>query len=209
MSVNRRLVAIVGSIVLVAGLAIGYFLLTQPPTKTPSQTPQPSQSSPDQTQYQSNNSSSNPQPPSGGSPSAGYPLKVFFSKHPDSDNDPSKTFGVERISPDLGVGTFAVAELLKGPTDTEKNQGYFASARLRGGDDSICDNRDFILTIDGTTATLRFCRQFDHVGVISDGQAESEIKATLTQFSNIKKVIILNKKSDCEFNLSDQNLCKQ
>lgn len=150
--------------------------------------------------------------PSGSNPSSQpktYDVLVYFSKRPDSDNDPSKVFPVKRVSPDLGVGSFAIAELLKGPNETESTNGYFSTANLRSGSTSNCSGKDFILTVNGDTATLKFCRQFDHRGVVADGQAESEIKATLKQFNSIQKIIILNYQGNCEFNLSGQNLCLQ
>lgn len=137
-----------------------------------------------------------------------YPVSVYFSKHPESDNDPSKVFAVSRTSPDLGVGKYAITELLKGPSADETTQGYFATARIRAGA-SYCDNQDFTLNIVNNIATLKFCRTFDHLGVVADGQADSEIKATLKQFGSVGKVIILNRDNNCEFDLSGMNLCKQ
>lgn len=137
-----------------------------------------------------------------------YPVSVYFSKHTASDDDPSKTFAVARTSPNAGVAKFSITELLKGPTESEKTQGFFSYVRLRD-DASSCGGADFTITIKDQVATLQFCKTFDHVGSVSDGQAESSIKATLLQFPTVKKVIILNKSGDCEFNLSGQNLCLQ
>lgn len=137
-----------------------------------------------------------------------YPVSIYFSKHPESDNDPSRTFPVKRTSPDAGVGRFAIAELLKQPSASEQSKGYFTTVKLRSGE-STCNGADFTLGIENEVATLQFCKPFDHLGVMADGQAESEIKATLLQFPTVKKVIILNSRGDCEFNLSGQNLCRQ
>lgn len=139
---------------------------------------------------------------------ATYPVSVFFSMHPQSDNDPGLTFPVKRTSPDLGVAGFATKQLLLGPSVAEADQGYFATAKLRSGASS-CGGADFTLTISGGVAKLQFCKPFDHLGVVADGQAESELKATLKQFGSVNKVIILNAKGDCEFNLSGLNLCLQ
>ncbi len=135
-----------------------------------------------------------------------HAVKVYFSKHPESDDDPGRVFPVDRTSPDSSVGKYAVAQLLRGPTASEQQSGYFATARLRN-DTSTC-NGDFTLTVQAGVATLQFCKPFDHIGSISDGQAESELKATLLQFSTVQKVVILNRYGDCEFNLSGLNLCK-
>lgn len=137
-----------------------------------------------------------------------YPVSIYFSKHPQSDDDPAATFPIARISPDSGVGKFTIAELLKGPTANEDANGYFSTVNLRG-DTSTCSGKDFELSIKDSVATLRFCKPFDHLGSVSDGQAESAITASLLQFSSIQKVVILNSGGDCEFNLSGLNLCKE
>lgn len=135
-----------------------------------------------------------------------YSVLVYFSKHPESDNDPGMTFAVRRTSSTLGVGSFAITELLKGPTATEADRGYFTTARLRNAT-STCGGADFTLAIKDGTATLQFCKPFDHLGVVADGQADSEIKATLKQFPTVQKVVVLNYQGNCEFDLSGLNLC--
>lgn len=137
-----------------------------------------------------------------------YPVSVYFSKHPQSDDDPGATFPVKRSSPNAGVGKFAIAELLKQPDAAEQSQGYFTTVKLRS-DTSTCGGADFTLAISDGVATLQFCKPFDHLGVVADGQADSELKATLKQFPTIKKVVILNSESNCEFDSSGENLCKQ
>lgn len=135
-------------------------------------------------------------------------VKVFFSKHPESDNDPSKTFAVDRTTRDSGVGKFAVAQLLAGPTTSESAAGYFTPGLdLSGASD--CGGQDFSLNISGGKATLQFCRASSLRGVVADGQLESELKDTLLQFPSVQKAVILNVQGDCLFNASGMNLCKQ
>lgn len=136
-----------------------------------------------------------------------YPVQVYFSRHPASDDDPSRVFPLLRTAPDLGVGKFAIAALLTGPTGSEAAQGYFTDVRLRAGT-STC-GADFTLTVSAGVATLKFCRVFDHVGVMSDGRAEAALNATLKQFPTVSKVVILNSAGNCEFDLSGLNNCKQ
>lgn len=137
-----------------------------------------------------------------------YDVRVHFSKHPESDDDPAQTFPLDRTARDSGVASFAIQELLKGPTPAETTRGYFSTATLRDGE-STCGGKDFSLKIEDSTARLQFCKPFDHIGSVSDGQAESVIKATLDQFDSITKVIILNAAGDCEFDLSGENRCLQ
>lgn len=138
-------------------------------------------------------------------PAKTYPVSVYFSKHPDSDDDPAKTFPVQRVSPDLGVATFVMTELIKGPSAAETVEGYFTTIGFREGP-VACDG-DFKLSIAEGVARLQFCKLFDHRGVVADGQADSEIKATLRQFDTVKRVVILNSRSNCEFDLSGEDLC--
>ena len=133
-------------------------------------------------------------------------VKVFFSKHPESDNDPSKTFPVDRTSPNLSVATYAIQQLLVGPSAQESAKGYFSTVRVRS-DTSNCNNQDFALTIQTGVATLRFCRTFDAIGTMSDGQAQETIMASLLQFPTIKSVIILTKDGNCQFDMSGENRC--
>lgn len=170
----------------------------------------PTVSSPTQPASSQSSSTAQPTQPTPPPETTNRSVSIFFSRHPESDDDPGRTFAVPRTAPNNDVINFAISELLQGPSVGERDDGYFATARIRSATEpSTCDNRDFSISIQATVATLTFCRTFDHVGEISDGQAESELKATLLQFPSIKKVIILNSRGDCEFNLSGQNLCKQ
>lgn len=135
-----------------------------------------------------------------------YAVNVYFSRHSASDDDPAKVFAVKRTSPDSGVARYSMQQLLAGPSASETAAGYFTQARLRGGV-SNCGGADFTIAIEAGVARLQFCKQFDHLGVVSDGQAESEIKATLAQFSNVRKITILNYQGNCEFDASGLNLC--
>lgn len=199
---RSKIILTISILVVTALLVFGgwYFIAKPKNTSDQSSTP-PSTTS-------TNPANSNQPGSSTTQPPKTYKVSVYFSKHPDSDDDPSKTFPVSRTSSDLGVAKFAITELLKGPSASEVNQGFFTTARLRDSK-STCSGKDFTLSIANNSATLKFCKQFDHLGVVADGQAESEIKATLLQFSSVKKVIILNPDGNCEFNLSGQNLCLQ
>src|SRR5262245_21171857 len=49
-------------------------------------------------------------------PTPSIPVKTYFSKHPDSDTNPSKVFPVDRTAHSLAVATSATQQLLAGPT---------------------------------------------------------------------------------------------
>lgn len=135
-------------------------------------------------------------------------LKVYFSRHPSSDNDPSAIFAVNRQTTSQSVAVFALTELLKGPSASESAAGYFTPGIDMSGT-SNCSGANFKLSVENQTATMQFCRATSLKGVVSDGQLDSEIKATLLQFPTVKKVVILNQTGNCLFDASGQNLCKQ
>ena len=149
-----------------------------------------------------------------------YPVKVYFSRFPDSLNNVNAVFPVERISPTIGVGTFAIQLLIAGPTTSERDKGYFSELNSILTGSSNCSapyptgGPDFKLALNKKgsvdeqgTATLRFCRSTVSPGVGTDARIKAEITATLKQFSSIKKVVILNRDGHCFADTSGQDLC--
>jgi len=135
-----------------------------------------------------------------------YPVKVYFSRNPDSDDDPAKVFPVDRNSPDLGVARFGLEQLFKGPTEAEKAAGYFTEIKLEGV--SNC-GEDFTLNITSGISTLKLCRSLEIAGALAEARIEAQIRATLQQFESVEKVVLLNKEENCLFDASGQNLCKE
>lgn len=147
---------------------------------------------------------------------AGYPVKVYFSKHPDSEGNFSAVFPVNRTSPDLSVATFAVKQLIAGPTAQEQQAGYYTdlTAAINAADTSSCNGADFTITLNTRgskpeqgTATLQFCRAVSTGGIGADARIMSELQATLTQFPTIKQAVILLKNGSCFGDESGQNRC--
>jgi hypothetical protein len=151
-----------------------------------------------------------------GTQPAGYPVKVYLSRHPETDADFTAVFPVTRISPNLGVATFAVEQLLAGPTPTEQPAGYFTDLTrvFNRSDPSSCGGADFTIALDkrGTrqevgTATLQFRRTIASGGIGDDARILAELRATLMQFENIQRVVILNKAGNCFGDMTTQNRC--
>jgi spore germination protein GerM len=138
---------------------------------------------------------------------AGYAVKVFFSRHPDTDSNVNAVFPVNRVSPTLGVGTYAIQQLIAGPTAAEATAGYFTelTASLSGA--SNCGGADFTYTISGNVGTLKFCKQTQLAGDLTGARIQAEIVATLTQFPNVTKVIILTSGGHCFNDLSGADMC--
>ena len=147
---------------------------------------------------------------------AGYPIKVYFSNNPGT----MTVTPVNRVSPSIQVGTYAIQMLIAGPTPDERAQGLFSELNDAFSGPSTCagslpvDGPDFTLTLNmkGTTpeqgtATLKFCRPMSLAGEGTGARITAEIDATLLQFSTVKKVVILNSAGNCFNDLSTQNRC--
>lgn len=153
--------------------------------------------------------------------SAHYPIQVFFSRYPDSvSTNFSDVYPVARISPTIAVATFSIQLLIAGPTLSEKQQGYFTEVNTLFSGSSNCSaplpvgGPDFTLTLNKKgsvteqgTATLKFCRTTNSPGIGTDARVIAEINATLKQFSNIKKVVILTKDGHCFGDESGKDFC--
>ena len=153
--------------------------------------------------------------------STGYPVKVFFSRFPESvTTNFSAVYPVERVSPTIAVGTFALQLLLAGPTLSERQAGYFTELNTMLSGPSQCSaplpagGPDFTLTLNKKgpvtqtgSATVKFCRSVISPGIGADARVTAEINATLKQFTNIKKVVILTVDGHCFGDLSGKDLC--
>jgi spore germination protein GerM len=113
-------------------------------------------------------------------------VKVYFNN---SKMDPeiscNKVFAVEREIPKtLAVANAALNELLNGPTDAEKDLGFFTSIN-----EGIKVHN---LTIKNGTAMADFDEQLEYQvgGSCRVSAIRAQITETLKQFSTVKNVII-------------------
>jgi spore germination protein GerM len=147
-----------------------------------------------------------------------YLIKVYFSQF--GADDPNAVFAVDRFSPTLAVATFALQSLLAGPTLSERDAGYYTEWNSAFTGPSSCNGSrptggpDFKLRMnmrgaapEQGTATVQFCRAYSSPGIGTDARVRAEITATLKQFTNIKKVVILSQGGQCIGDESGQNLC--
>jgi hypothetical protein len=159
-------------------------------------------------------------PASASSNSASYPIKVFFSRSPESLNTPSAVYAVDRTSPTIAVGTFSIQLLIAGPTLSEQRAGYFTELNTMLNGPSNCaaplpvGGPDFTLRLnmkgpfpETGTATVKFCRTLSSAGIGADARVSAEINATLKQFANIKKVVILTQDGHCFGDESGKDFC--
>lgn len=149
-----------------------------------------------------------------------YLIKVYFSRF--DAPDVSAVFAANRYSPTLAVATFAMQSLIAGPTLAERDAGYYTELNSSLSGPSSCNGAhptggpDFKLslnkkgnTAEQGTATVQFCRVYASGGIGTDGRVLAEITATLKQFSNIKKVVILSQTGHCIGDESGQDRCLQ
>ena len=155
------------------------------------------------------------------SSSTGYPIKVFFSRSPESlQTNSAAVFPVDRTSPTIAVATFSIQLLIAGPTLSEQHAGYFTELNTMLSGPSNCTaslpvgGPDFFITLNmrgktpqAGTATLKFCRSLNSGGIGADARVQSEITATLKQFANIKEVVILTKDGHCFGDESGKDFC--
>ncbi len=134
-------------------------------------------------------------------------IKVFFSRHPESDADFAAVFSVDRTAPDEGVAAAALRALIAGPTEAERAAGYFSELGEMLQGTSTCGGPDVALRIEGGTATVRFCRLVASAGIGQDARVQSAIEATLRQFATVQRVRILTSDGDCLFDMSGENRC--
>ncbi len=115
-------------------------------------------------------------------------VKVFFGNSIQNPEvlDCSLVFGVERDAPKAPqIARMAVDELLKGPTDTEKEEGYFTSIN-----DGVEVEK---LTIDAQgTARVEFSPRLEEAvgGSCRVMAIRAQIIQTLKQFPTVKEVVI-------------------
>lgn len=151
----------------------------------------------------------------------GYLVKVYFSKNPESLQNFDAVFPVNRVSPTTAVATFSIQLLLAGPTLSERSAGYFSELNGMFTGPSACNGSnptgggpDFTITLNKKgptteqgTVTLQFCRTTQIPGEGAGARVTAEIVATLTQFSNIKKAVILNVDGHCFADLKGGDSC--
>ncbi len=145
-----------------------------------------------------------------------YPVEVYFARHPDSDADPTAVFPVQRVSPTLGVATFALTQLFAGPTASEKAQGYYSPFDGALGETNYCSDssKDFVLSLNHRgstpeqgTATVQLCRTVSIAGDLDGARMKAMITSTLLQFPGNKQVVILNDAGQCFDDLRGDNQC--
>ena len=203
MDLHKSKHIILGSVLLTYLSLNGCGEQVSPPLDTSNSSPSPT---PDVTTSPTATPTNSPTPTQTQSTPNQKTVQIFFPKTPQSDEDFSYVKPVGRNTTSNAVATFAMEQLIIGPTKAETKLGLTEAVQLRGR--SNC-GKDFTLAIAAETATLKFCRAIPSPGVGYDAKATSAIESTLKQFSTINSVVILDKDGNCFGDLSGENLCLQ
>ena len=130
------------------------------------------------------------------------------------NSDVNAVFPVQREAPTANDATYAIQQLIAGPTAAERTAGYFTELTAALSGPSNCGGADFTLTLNmrGTTpqagtATLQFCRATMLPGDMTGPRIKAEIAKTLTQFPSITAVVILGHDGHCFDDLSGGDRC--
>lgn len=155
-----------------------------------------------------------PREPGATMPLQGYAVKVYFSRHPVSDDRYGAVFALKRVSPTRGVATFALRQLLAGPTPAEASAGYYTEWTSSTYGPSSCGPLGFTLRLnrrgaapDVGTATMQLCRRVRVPGIGASARMTTQVQATLLQFASVHRVVILTATKACFGDLSGLNRC--
>ncbi|MBE9125531.1 MULTISPECIES: GerMN domain-containing protein [unclassified Coleofasciculus] len=129
-------------------------------------------------------------------------VQVFFPVA--ASQAPTVVRPVWRTTSSPGVAQYAIAQLIAGPTSSEKQQGLAAIPRPSGS--SNC-GQDFTISINDGVAELRFCKKMIHGGILDSARTRSALEATLKQFSTVSYVRILDQNGNCLGDESGENIC--
>uniref|UniRef100_A0A7C5YYK1 GerMN domain-containing protein n=1 Tax=candidate division CPR3 bacterium TaxID=2268181 RepID=A0A7C5YYK1_UNCC3 len=114
-------------------------------------------------------------------------VDVYFSKDPASFDDPGIVVKVQRRTTEEDVYSFAVRQILNGPTDEERIRGYFSPFSLKGS--SNCGGYDFKWWKIGKTLKIQICRQIQEV-MPPEGYAGASLKAQQRVLNVLHKTLV-------------------
>jgi hypothetical protein len=83
-------------------------------------------------------------------------VKIYLA-NPSSFEDFQTLITVDRKTSETDLYTFALDQLILGPTSTEKTKGYISTFELTGA--SNCGGKDYAMTKSGTKISITFCKE--------------------------------------------------
>lgn len=134
-------------------------------------------------------------------------LEIALPRTPKSAQQFAYTELVERQTSRDDAANFIVEEIILGPTEEEKSDGFFTPIDFQG--ESNCEGADFKLEVESAAkvAKVIFCRPLNLQGAGDDIRIQSSIVRSLSLLPEIDSVVILDNTGDCFIDLSGTNAC--
>lgn len=110
-------------------------------------------------------------------------IKIFFGKNPVSFDSSNIVCSVIRETNSTDLISFALDELIKGPTSEEASEGLYSEINLVG--ESNCEGKDYKYTIDNGNLTVQFCKRLD---LADEMQGDCVVKTVTQSIMAIDKV---------------------
>lgn len=134
-------------------------------------------------------------------------LEIALPRTPKSAQQFAYTELVERQTSRNDTANFIVEEIILGPTEEEKSDGFFTPIKFEG--ESNCEGADFKLEVESVArvAKVTFCRPLNLQGLGDDMRVQSAIVRSLSLLPEIDSVVLLDYKGDCFVDLSGTNAC--
>lgn len=126
-------------------------------------------------------------------------VNIYFSKDPESYDDPEFTGFVRRMyEDDQNLVIFVINELIKGPSLTEQREdNLFSELELTG--ESNCGGDNYEYSILNSSLELQFCKEIISSGVLMDARIKSFIEKTLLELDLFDEVVLLDRNDNVLF----------
>lgn len=123
-------------------------------------------------------------------------VNIYFSKDPESFDDPEFTGFVRRTYEDnQNLVIFVINELIKGPSLSEQNEDdLFSELELSG--ESNCDGNNYEYSISSSQLELKFCKEIISSGVLMDARIKSFVEKTLLELNLFDEVVLLDRNGE-------------
>lgn len=146
-------------------------------------------------------------------------VQVYFSKAPDSNSDAAKTFALTRSLPSgSDPATYAIAQLITGPTASEQSAGYFSALTGKlgvAGGLNCTSGSDFAVAMnmrgsraETRTMTVTLCKSVTFQGnYLQWSQSVHTLQQTMLHLPGVQAAVILTSRGTCFDDQGDSTSC--
>lgn len=128
-------------------------------------------------------------------------ITIYFSKDPESYDDPTYAFPVERDTDNEDLISFVINELIAGPTTEEMSENLFSELVLTGM--SNCDGNNYTYELTSGEITVQFCKMIETEGVSEDARIQTLLTDSLEELDLVDSVVLLDLNGDTLFSQED------